>query len=147
MPLRDDLPGWSLNEEAIRTNVQVIPIAMSDGLLVVSTWTPKMIYIKHDLPPVQARCIVARELLRLRWGRPPDTTPLACARREKALTQHAARLLIPIQALVQCIREVSTAREQADLLGVDERMLRARLDGLTEEEWSAVTAIVDVVSA
>lgn len=147
MPLRDEPPGWCLNEETNRTNVRVIPIAMSEGMLWVSTWDPKTIYIKQGLAPARARCIVARELLRLRWGRPPDTAPLALARIEKHLARQAARLLIPIDALVNAIRQAPTAREQAELLEVDQPTLKIRLDGLTEEEWSAVTAIVGVVSA
>lgn len=147
MPLRDEPPGWCPQEEAVRANVRVVAVAMSAGLLGVSTWTPKTIYIRSGLSPAKARCVIARELLRLRWGRPPDATPLAHARTEKALAREAARLLIPITALVESIRTEATARGQAAVLGVDQGTLRARLDGLTEKEWSAVTAIVHVVSA
>lgn len=141
---REKSPEWCPWVEADRTNIRVVLTQARGACLGTSLWSPPTIYIQRGLGPAQARCILARELLRLHWGRTTGTSPLVVVRHEKALIRQAARLLIPIGDLVETIRWAPTGRDQAAALMVDLATLQARLRSLTEPEWSAVTSIVQV---
>lgn len=148
MALRNEAPEWCPWDAADRMNVQVLDLPMTAGYYAASIWRPKKtIYLKLGMPLMQARCTLTRELLRLRQPVLVGRSNAAVIRHERALTRATARLLIPLDALVEAIRWVPSCPEQAEALMVDVRTLKARLRWLTEEEWRAVTAIVEVASA
>ncbi len=103
-------------------------------------WEPeqRVILLDRHLNQRERRACLAHELAHVDRGDEgcgdgPDGGRLL-VRQERAATQLAARRLIGLDELADALAWSLDADEAAELLHVDERTARARLDGLTDAE-------------
>lgn len=86
---------------------------------------------------VQRRCTLAHELAHIELGHTGGCTPAT----EREAAQHAARLLIDMDDLLDALRWADDLREVAECLWVVEETLLARYDGLTSEERARIALL------
>lgn len=90
----------------------------------------EVIVMRPGLAQVQRRCALAHELAHIDLGHTGGCTP----QEERQASELAARWLIDLNDLIDALRWSTHLAEVADELWVDEPTLRARLDGLTDQE-------------
>lgn len=109
------------------------------GLMGCVDHEQRVIWLTTGLTQAERRCTIAHEVGHLERGPAPDDPALA-DQEERAVDAWAARLLIPTGALVRAFQWSQHLDEVAEELWVDERMLRARLRALTDDEQDKVMA-------
>ena len=98
-------------------------------------WEGLRIVLHPGLTAVEARCVLAHEIVHAERGPSPEW---ASSREERIADMEAARRLIPLDELADALVWSHHPGELAELLGVDRPTLLARLEGLTELERGLV---------
>ncbi len=92
------------------------------------------------LSPTEIRCVLTHEIIHAERGPAPGW---ARAREERAVDAEAARRLISLDALADALVWTPHLGEAAELLDVVTHALRARLDGLSAQEWSSLASRIE----
>lgn len=94
-------------------------------------WGGRRILLHPGLTAVEARCVLAHEIVHAERGPSPEW---ARSKEERIADAEAARRLIPLDDLADALVWSHHPGELAELLGVDRPALLARLEGLTDPE-------------
>lgn len=100
---------------------------------------PGLIVLDSRLSQAERRSALTHEILHIlagHRGRQPQAV-------ERAVELGAARLLIPMDLLLDKLAWTEDLDELAEECHVDRQMLMARLDGLTEAERSQIQALAE----
>lgn len=103
-----------------------------------------VVVVAHGLTAAQRRAVIAHELEHARHGDRPCLDPILHARRERATERASSRRLITLDALVDALLWCRDEQEMAWHLHVDTIAVRARLDGLTDEEKDQIARRIAV---
>lgn len=101
----------------------------SDGSVVIS--------LSKDLKQTERRSTLTHEIRHVLRGRPP-IGEAARRKEEREIDLEAARLLIPLDALIDALRWTGNHHELAETLWVDFGTFVNRIKGLTEGEWRTI---------
>lgn len=106
----------------------------SDGTVAIS--------LDEKLGQAQRRSTLTHEIRHVLRGRPP--IGVAARRKEdREIDIEAARLLIPLDRLVNELRWTSCHHELRDALWCDHHTFVTRINNLTEDEWRTIEAALD----
>lgn len=111
--------------------VKIGDLGHHDGL-----WDPdtRTIWLHHDLNPVQRRCTLMHEVIHAARGDEKCADHVLTARQERLVSEIAARLLVPLDALADALVHSSSEVALCEALEVDADTLAARLTTLTVDE-------------
>lgn len=112
------------------------------GVLGVTAYRSRTIFIARDLLQAERRAVLTHELIHLERG---PCCPLHEGRDEAAVEVETARRLVPLDALVAALLWSQNEAELAEELWVDEAVVRQRLASLTATERQEIEARFDVV--
>lgn len=94
-------------------------------------WESLRIVLHPGLTSSELRCVLAHEIVHAERGPFPEW---ARAREERIVDAEAARRLINLDDLADALAWAAHPGEVAELLDVDHHALRARIEGLTQQE-------------
>lgn len=117
-----DLPSWDL-----------VWCELPGDVLAVTEFRSRQVLVDPRLLQAERRSTIAHELVHIERG-PTLARPWWEAREERVVDQIAARRLISVRALGEALAWSEHMCEVAEELWVDEAMVRARLEALTEGE-------------
>lgn len=103
----------------------------------------QVIIIDSRLDRIGRRCTLEHELQHRERGHAAHPIPWFHDRQEREADDHAARRLIPLERLIAVLGWALSLKEAADELDVTLKLLRIRLQGLTQMERAAVDAAHD----
>jgi hypothetical protein len=99
-------------------------------------WCPdeRVVLLHHELGQAARRSRLTHELVHIERGDQPGPTDWHDRKIERTVEAEAARRLVALEHLADCLAWTLDVDEVAELLWVDERIVRARLDNLTLDE-------------
>lgn len=97
------------------------------------------IHMDRTMGQAKKRSVLVHELMHVMRGRPP-IGEAAKRQEEHQVSVAAARLLIPLDALIKTLLWTTSNHEAADILWVDYYTYVTRINNLTEPEWAAIRA-------
>lgn len=110
---------------------------LAEGVSGFTDWGSRTIVLDSRLDAAEKRATIAHEVMHAERG-PALSDPQSVADEERAAEAHAARMLIPVEALRDLLPVVRDLDAVAAALLVDRALLDARLRGLHPSERGAL---------
>lgn len=117
-------------------DVRVYELDLPPGLMGCLDHHQRAVWLDSRLTEVERTCTLAHECGHLALDAVIDKMVITA--HEWKVDQWAARRLVPVRCLARAFTWSSQLSEIADELGLDQRTLRARLRGLTDDEQDVV---------
>ena len=129
--LRERFHPW---RRAADLGISVVFMPLADGVLGCWDRDARTIYLSPDLDQAERRSTLTHELVHAVRGDEPCVSTVLELRQESIVEAEAARLLIPLVDLAAALLWCQDEAELADELWVDETLVRARLEGLSDHD-------------